>query len=391
MKQKNGIRIAFDAKRAFANMTGLGNYSRLVIGTMAAMYPHNHYLLMTPRATTNERINPILMRENVEVVEPHGAVGRHVPALWRTFSLTADLARHEVDLYHGLSNEIPLTAGHAPCATVVTIHDLIWRRVPKDYAAIDRHLYELKYRTSARLATRVIAISERTKADMVSDWGIDPAKIDVVYQGCDPVFSLAIDYDKRQKVKEKYQLPSRYIVAVGTVQSRKNQLLAVKAMAGIDPDVHLYIVGGTSDEAYLAQVRDAAEAPGVAGRVHFLQGVPFDDLPALYAGAEFSAYTSRYEGFGLPLIESLSTGTPVIGCTGSCLEEAGGPGGIYVDPDDVQAYVDAARSILEKRYLHDRLAADGKRYIARFNTRAFAEGLMKTYNKAILAHVLKDE
>ncbi len=390
MKQNGhqGITIAYDAKRAFANLTGLGNYSRLVIGTMAAMYPSHQYLLMTPRADSNPRIDPILMRENVSTVVPEGAVGRRVPAWWRSVTLTAELGRRGVDLYHGLSNEIPLTS--APCATVVTIHDLIWRRVPQDYAAIDRRLYEFKYRTSARKATRIIAISECTKRDIVNDWGIDPAKIDVVYQGCDPVFSKIIDYTERMRVKQAHNLPDRYIVAVGTIQSRKNQLLAVRALAALDPDIHLVIVGGGRDHAYRKQVDDTIQQLRLGNRVHILSNVPFDDLPAIYAGAEFSSYTSRYEGFGIPLIESLNVGTPLIACTGSCLEEAGGPGGLYVDPDDVNGYVEAARSLLNRRYMHDQMAAAGKRHVGRFNATTFAEDLMKSYNKAILDHALTD-
>ena len=378
-----GITVGYDAKRAVQNMTGLGNYSRLVIGTMAALYPRNRYVLLAPREGSNPRLDPILMRDNVELVTPGGPVTRRLRSWWRSVEMVHDWQPLGLDIYHGLSNEIPLTSRLASIPTVVTIHDLIWRRVPEDYPAVDRRLYEFKYRRSARAATRIIAISERTKADIVADWIIDPDRIDVVYQGCDPAFARPVSLDERRRVRERYALPARYIVAVGAVRRRKNQLLAVRAMQGLPSDVALMIVG-SAEAGYGADIDAEARRLGVASRVRRLEGVPFDDLPALYAGAELSSYTSRYEGFGIPLVESLSAGTPVVACTGSCLEEAGGPGALYVGPDNVQGYIEAARSILEKRWLRDRLAGDGARYIKRFNASDFASSIQTTYNKAIV-------
>lgn len=384
MKKKEGIRIGFDAKRAFKNMTGLGNYSRGVIAAMSALYPDNRYVLFTPVERNNERIDRILMRENVEVITPSGFDAR-AKALWRTLTMGTDVAKAGIDVYHGLSNEIPL--GPMPCPTVVTVHDLIWRRVPRDYAAVDRMLYDFKYAGSARRATRIIAISEKTRDDIVADWKIDPARIDVIYQGCDPAFMRRPSIDEKEAVREKYGLDSRFIITVGTVQSRKNQLLAVRALSALPADVKLVIVGRPEHEYGMA-VKEEIKKLGLSDRVKWLQDVPFGDLPVLYSLAELSTYTSRYEGFGIPVIESLNCGTPVVACTGSCLEEAGGKGAIYVDPDDTRACAEAINSILEKRYLRDRLAADGTRHVKKFNTKDFASSIMATYNKAILDHAL---
>lgn len=386
MKKNSGIRVAFDAKRAFNNMTGLGNYSRLVAATMAGMYPANEYVLYTPRERENPRLERLLMRENVSVKTPTG-VWQRVPSAWRSAAICSDLAADGIDLYHGLSNEIPLA--QLPCASVVTIHDLIWRRVKEDYSAIDRLLYDQKYGHAAHKANRIIAISERTKADIVADWNIDPSRIDVIYQGVDPIFHRAVDFEERKRVRETYNLPGRYILTVGTVQSRKNQLLAVKAMEALPSDVTL-VIAGRPDRKYGPIVRAEIERLRLGDRVRWLEGPPFTDLPALYASAELSSYTSRYEGFGLPVVESITVGTPVVACTGSCLEEAGGPGGVYVAPDDMQGYIDAARGILEKPYLRDRMVEAGRRYVRRFNTTDFASALMATYNKAILDYSLKD-
>lgn len=386
MKKDSGIKIGYDAKRAFSNMTGLGNYSRLVAGTMAGMYPANTYVLYTPRERENPRLDRLLMRGNVEVKTP-GRLWRSLPSAWRSAGICGDLAADGIDLYHGLSNEIPLTP--VPCASVVTIHDLIWRRIPQDYSAIDRRLYDLKYGHAARKADRVIAISECTKADIVADWNVDPARIDVIYQGIDPAFSRPVTFEDRKRIRETYNLPGRYILAVGTVQSRKNQLLAVRALEGLPDDITL-VIAGRGDRRYGPRVRAAIEEMRLGDRVRWLENVPFTDLPALYAAADLSSYTSRYEGFGLPVVESIAAGTPVVACTGSCLEEAGGPGGIYVDPDDVRGYTEAVRDILDKTYVRDRMAEAGRRYVRRFNAKDFASSLMATYNKAILDYSLKN-
>lgn len=382
--KKEGLTIGFDAKRAFCNMTGLGNYSRLVIGTVAGMYPGVRDVLLTPRECPNDRMDRILMRENVSVVTPRG-LWRRVPSLWRTVAACADAASAGCDIYHGLSNEIP--AGPLPIPTVVTVHDLIWRRVPEDYAAVDRRLYDLKYGRSVRRATRIIAISERTRDDIVADWHVDPSRIDVIYQGCDAAFTRAVTLDDKLRVRAAYGLDGRYIITVGTVQSRKNQLLSVRALGALPVDVKLVIVG-RGDRRYGPQMRAEIGRLGLSDRVKWLENVPFADLPALYAAAELSAYTSRYEGFGIPVIESLNCGTPVVACTGSCLEEAGGPGALYVAPDDTEGCAAAMNSILSKAYLRDRLAGDGRRYVKRFSADGFAGALMATYNKAILNYTI---
>lgn len=388
MPAPSELTVGYDAKRAVMNNTGLGNYSRYVVNIMSAAYPSAHFRLYSPRLVENERLAPLLARANVELcgpsLKPDFGLRR---AWWRTVDLPLDLRRDDVTLYHGLSNELPLTIGGV-CPSVVTIHDLIWRRVPADYSAIDRRIYDFKYGRSARLATRVVAISECTRRDLVADFGIDPAKIDVIYQGVDPLFSIEVDSAARARVREKYKLPERYIAAVGTVEGRKNQMLALRAMERLPKSVGLVILGRFRGDYGRRVERYIASTPGLAGRVLHLQGVPLADIPAIYSAAAFSSYTSRYEGFGLPIVESLTAGCPVVAATGSCLEEAGGGGALYVAPDDVDAYVEAAMTLLDDRYRHDRLAEAGRRHVRRFSAENFARATMACYNKAIIDFAL---
>lgn len=372
--------IAFDGKRAVRNTTGLGNYSRYAIDALSAAYPDHDYAVMSPGGDAT-RSGAILERPNVSLVEPSKAIDRRFGALWRSFDITGQLAEMGADIYHGLSNELPLNIRRIPSlASVVTIHDLIWRRCPKDYKAIDRAIYDYKYRHSALNATRIIAISRCTRDDLVNDYGIDPTKIDVIYQGVDASFVPAGKYDCID-IHRRYKLPERYIIGVGTIQARKNQLLTAQALAALDSDIHLVLVGRRTP--YTRDIDRYAADHGLQSRLHILEGVPFADLPALYSAATCAAYPSRYEGFGLPVVEALSCGTPVVAATGSCLEEAGGPGAMYVDPDDPEAMAEALSRICGDSRWRQSLADSGLRYVQRFNAETFARQTMDTYLKAL--------
>lgn len=376
--------VGLDGKRAVENNTGLGNYSRYAVNMLSLAYPGALFRLYAPRRLPNERLDPLLARDNVDIVYHNGSFGAAGRALWRTVDMPVELGRDGVNVYHGLSNELPLTIGRV-CPSVVTIHDLIYRRCPADYTAIDRRLYDFKYRRSARIATRVIAISECTRRDLVEDYQIDPEKIDVIYQGIDPIFSLDINTESRMRVRMKYNLPDTYIVSVGTIQPRKNQLLAVQALSRMPQSVHLVLVGRPAG-SYGMKVENEIARLGLSDRVHMLQGIPFADLPAIYSAARASLYPSRYEGFGLPVVESIASGTPVVAATGSCLEEAGGDGAVYIHPDDADALARETMRILDDTIHRDRLIRRGTKHIRRFSPENFARETMAAYHKAIISY-----
>lgn len=393
--ENSRMTVGFDAKRALRNFTGLGNYSRYTIDAMSLLFPKNTYGLFAAVKTVTDpdghiipagtdRANYLLERTNVRLITPASGFSRRFPALWRSAGIVNQIASTGVDVYHGLSNEIPFGIERS-VPSVVTVHDVIWRRYPSDYSAVDRRLYDFKYGSSVRRATRVIAISECTRRDIISEFGIPEDKIEVIYQGIDPQFRH-VGSEEVARVSKKYSLPPRYYVAVGTVQSRKNQILAVKALPQLPDAISLVIVGKRTSyadeiDAYVAQ-------HGLSGRILWIPSADFADIPAIYSGALFSSYTSRYEGFGLPVVESIACHTPVIACTGSCLEEAGGAGAVYVDPDDVRAYAEAARRLTDDRYFHDKLVELGLRHIKRFDVGTFAEKTMKVYTSAILKFYL---
>lgn len=378
MKQ---LRIGFDAKRAVRNFTGLGNYSRLIIDSLARRYPDNRYLMYSPDARPNRRLDPILGLDNVELRLPATATGKALPSLWRVSGITGDLRRDKIDLFHGLSNELPLNIEKSGIPSVVTIHDIIFRHFPQCYKPIDRKIYDFKFARAARAATRVIAISECTRRDLVNSYGIPVGKIDVVYQGCDPSFSREVTDAEIENLRKKYCLDGPFIVTIGTVETRKNQLLAVKALRGLPEEISLVIVGRQTP--YADEIRRYIAANSLSDRVKWVDNAPFAELPVFYRAALFSTYTSRYEGFGLPVIESLSASIPVIIASGSCLEEAGGPSTPAVNPDDVDDMIHQCRLLIDDDTHRSSVAEAGHEYVARFNQDTFTGKVMEVYDKAL--------
>lgn len=375
------MKIAYDGKRAVMNNTGLGNYSRLLVDVLATRFPGNEYLLYTPELRKNARLDEVLRNKNVKVVTPDELASKMMPSLWRVSGITGQLKRNGIDLMHGLSGELPLTIKGSGMPSVVTMHDVIFRRFPECYSDIDRRIYDYKFRKAVHNATRVIAISESTKRDIVNDYGVAPEKVDVVYQGCSSIFRQAPSEKEINSVKEKYGITRPYVISVGTIEQRKNQIMAVRGIRGLPDELDLVLVGRRTD--YAKTLDQYIRSYAMGNRVKFIENARFTDLPALYAGAFCSSYTSRYEGFGLPVIESLNSGTPVVVATGSCLEEAGGPSTPAVDPDDVEEWINVIKEMVNFPGVRAQIAREGKKYVDRFNDESMADGTMAVYRKAL--------
>ncbi|MGL5771665.1 MAG: glycosyltransferase family 4 protein [Bacteroidales bacterium] len=376
------MRIAFDAKRATHNGTGLGNYSRFVLNTLSTYNSDNEYLLFTPsegKPSLRSKINNGL---NIQYRFPKGFwKGFGVKSIWRSYGIVSDINLENMDIYHGLSNEIPFGLQKSGVKSVVTIHDLIFLRYPEFYKPIDRLIYKFKFKRACQKADRVIAVSEMTKRDIVNFFNIDPKKIDVIYQGCDNSFKVAAAEELKKQVKQKYKLPDNYILYVGTIESRKNLLLALKALKESSNKIPLVAVGRPTP--YMNEVKQFIKENGLEDLVTFLHGVPFGDLPAIYQQATIFVYPSFFEGFGIPIIEALYSGIPVIAATGSCLEEAGGPDSIYVNPNSVEQMRDAMSYLINNPDQRNKMIASGKQYAKLFDEENIAIELQKLYDKLI--------
>lgn len=374
--------IGFDAKRVVRNGTGLGNYGRTLVNDLARVAPDDWQLrLYAPDAGRDDLRRQVTETERLSFVYPQHRPLKLQRSLWRIGSIVDDLQRDGVSLYHGLTGELPQGLQHAGIRSVVTIHDLIFMRHPEYYHWIDRKIYEWKFRVACREADRVIAISQRTKEDVMELGGVSADRIDVIYQSCSPRFAETVSQKQMETVRSRYGLSERFILSVGSIEERKNILLAVEALHHLPQNVYLVAVGRQT--GYSQKVLKIAEERGLTGRVHFLHGVPDADLQALYQMAEVFVYPSRYEGFGIPIIEAIHSGLPVVAATGSCLEEAGGPDCLYVDPDDAEALAVAVSQLLRGAEGREQRIQRSREYVRRFEGCDVAGQVMDVYRRVL--------
>jgi len=367
------MKIGFDAKRALFNRSGLGNYSRSTLRLLSHFYPENKYYLFTP--TFNQDLfHP---SSNQFIIKPEPGILTLLSSLWRTWGIHRQIKTHKLDIYHGLSNELPWSIKKTGVKSVVTIHDLIFLRHPEYYPFIDRQIYKLKFQHACRVADKIIAVSEATKADIITYFGTDPGKIEVVYQTCDPVFRILLEDDKKEVVRKKYDLPEKYILYLGTIEKRKNALTLIKAYLNTNPKIPLLIAGRPTD--YLSEIDEFLKLNPVGDRIIFRHNIESADLPALYQSASLFTYPSVFEGFGIPILEALYSGVPVITSTGSCFAETGGDAALYCDPYDVDQMSECISKVLNNPETRKSMIKKGFKYAGKFNEINVASNLMKVY------------
>jgi glycosyltransferase involved in cell wall biosynthesis len=367
------MRIGFDAKRAFHNYSGLGNYSRFTISNICRLYPENNYYLYTPRIKDDKLF---IKPANSSIVKPGKGPWRRSGSLWRTFRLTHRLNRDAIDLYHGLSNELPYGIHHSSVRTVITIHDLIFMEHPEMYGSLNSKIYEQKVRYGARAATRIIAVSEQTKQDIIRFLGVDESRIRVVYQGCHHQFYRRVSKETMHFRKQQFNLPDEYLLYVGTIEERKNLLSIVQALYQAKIDFPLVVVGRKT--SYFNRVKQFIEHNRMEN-IFFLDHVRNTDLPAIYQGSAGFIYPSLYEGFGIPILEALNSGIPVITTRGGCLEETAGKGALLIDPYDPGALAYAIRQVLEQPEIRRKLIRGGRAHALKYREDRTIPSLYNVY------------
>ncbi len=301
-----------------------------------------------------------------------------VRILWEQIVQPVALRRDGVDLLHALAFVAPLCS---PCPSVITIYDLSFLRLPEGFKRLN-HLY-LSYftRRSARQARRIIAISESTKRDVVRLLGVPGDRVDVVYCGVDARFR-PLDEAQVAAFRRRRGLPERMILFLGTLEPRKNVGRLIEAYARMgDERIGLVIAGakGWLYEEIFAQV----EALGLSNRVLFPGYVPEEEKVLWYNAAELFVFPSLYEGFGLPPLEAMACGTPVITSNVSSLPEVVGAAGLTVDPQDVQALAAAMRRVLGDAELRRAMSEQGQQRARRFSWGRTARETVEVYRRAM--------
>lgn len=357
------MKVAYDAKRYYHNRTGLGNYSRTLVGDMQRLY--------------GEEVDAVLYDAG---------------ALERTLSLGRRAKEEGCELFHGLSNELPRDIVKAGIPSIVTMHDVAWRTFPDMYKPWDRAIYDWKYGWSAKHATHVVCISESTKRDVMRYYNIPEERISVIYQ---PVGSLFYEKDETSCGLRNADATKRcfaptitenYVLTVGSINSRKNLMGMVKALEMIpETERPLLMVVGNGRE-YRKRVEEYIDQRGLRQWVQIESNIhDAETLKGLYANALCMLYPSFYEGFGLPVVEASLQWCPVITSNVSSLPEAAGPDALQVDPSKPEAIAEALHLLLTNEEERKSRGEAGWRYaMEHFRPEVLTKKMFELYERTAI-------
>jgi len=380
------MKIAFDAKRAFNNFTGLGNYARFTINALNKYYPDNELLLYTPTVQEHTESSAFLRKYNNQTIFPSGLYAKGIlQNVWRSARIFNDATRQGANIFHGLSNELP--SGNAlSTKKIVTIHDLIFLRYPHFYPFIDRNIYKRKFKKACLLADKLIAVSEQTKHDIIEFFSIESDKIVVVYQGVHDNYKVEIGTQRMAHLSNEYGLHRPYLLYVGSIEERKNALQLVKAFKAfkrLNPtDESLLLIVGKKTK-YQQAVEQEINESKLREDVRILNQVPFGNLPFLYKGAMAAIYPSSTEGFGIPILESLHMKTPVLAGNGAAMKEAGARHALYIEPHDIEQFAEKINQLVTDKDLTEKLLTGVDTHLAKFSANKIASDLMDVYQSVV--------
>ncbi len=356
--------IGIDASRALVSQrTGTEHYSSSLLRALTELPEAERY----PFALYANSPSALEARSRLGFALPGNWHVRAIPfpRLWTHVRLSWEMATKPPRVLFVPSHVVPLWH---PRRTVVTIHDLGYLRYPQAHTLASRLYLHLSTIFSARAASKVIAISEATKHDLIDRYKIAPGKITVIYHGRDPIFAPVRDERKIKGTAARYGINRPYCIHVGTLQPRKNLAMLAQAWGKLSAQMEnppqLLLVGkrGWLYNSLLQQI----EAAGLGNLVKLADYVERDDLPALYSGAVALTFPSLYEGFGLPVLEAMSCGTPVLASTASSVPEVVGGAGILLNPHDPQAWASAVQRLAEDQPLRAELSRRGVERAAQF-------------------------
>jgi len=366
------MRIGYEAKRVFHNRSGLGNFSRNLVRALATSYPDDEYYLYNPKKPKvpfGEDLPP------VKELRPSISNPLFVN-IWRQRLLADRAKKDQVDIFHGLSQELPTGLRKRGIPSVLTVHDLIFMRNPQLYKPIDRKIYTRKLKLACQQATSIVAISEQTRRDLEEFLKIPAENIKVIYQGCDPLFREEQSATEIERIKQVYGLPEKYVLFVGTLEKRKNVAQVVKATQKLE--IPLVMIGRAT-KYWKKHVE-----PGLNHKLVYTPSVMDNQhLAALYQGATLFVYPSTFEGFGIPVLEALVSKTPVITSNTSSLPEVAGPSSLLVDPKSQEDLTTAIDRVWRSEELQKQMMESGYTFAQHFKDDVIARQWHNLYTSLV--------
>ncbi|MFN8287326.1 MAG: glycosyltransferase family 1 protein [Chitinophagales bacterium] len=374
------MRIGFDAKRALNNGTGLGNYARGLLNALAQKFPGEEYLLFSPYAKAEHLDH---MAGDFELCLPPSNALINKGAIWRSFGVVSELRHKRVDLFHGLSNELPYGIKSSGVPAVVTIHDLIFLKHKEQYPFFDRQLYKLKTAYAVKAAQKVVAVSGETRDDLIRFYNVPGERIEIIPPVISSDFYNRAAVEDLQNVASKFSLPEKFILGVGSFYPRKNHRTILEAYAQIakETEEDLIFVGNVGSE--MIKVNAAVEALGLSNRVKLITTVSNKELPAIYQLASLFITASLWEGFGMPIVEGLASETPVIASAIPSHKEAGGEAALYFDAFSADDLAKRIKLVLSSPQLQSEMKTKGLEHAKGQMGNTCAEKMMNVYHSLL--------
>jgi glycosyltransferase involved in cell wall biosynthesis len=370
------MKIGFDAKRLFKNSTGLGNYSRDLVSGLNRNCKDLELHLYHPGSGNGA------YRQYKKVPYYFHSPGRKLTKYWRRKTIVKDLLRDGIDIYHGLSHELPYGIKKSGIKSVVTMHDMIVKKIPATFKRFDRSIYNYKFKQAIKQADLIVAISESTKKDLQEIYELSESQIEVISPSINDSFFSPFESDRLDKLRENLNLPEKYFLFVGSVIERKNMLRVVEAYSLIPSAERIpFIVLGRGNR-HLTEVKKAVADAGLNDLFQFKDNInSHDDLKAHLQCAEALVYPSVYEGFGIPCVEALCVSTPVITSNVSSLPEAAGPDSWLIDPYKPEEIAAAMQDILKGGEEVDQRVEKGLAYAQNFRQSKISSQMNELYQK----------
>lgn len=360
------MKIGYEAKRIYHNASGLGNFGRNLLRSLATYFPENHYHLYNPKAAkiTFGTALPSIVEERPPLSNALYA------NLWRQRLMSDQVKKDNIDIFHGLAQELPHGLKKRGVKSIVTVHDLIFMRYPKLYKTIDRKIYSRKLQSACKNADIIVAISEQTKNDLIEFLKVPEEKIKVIYQGVNPLY-----WQSTLETEEKNTLPEDFALFVGTLETRKG--VEKLLLAQLETNIPIVYVGRKTK--FWLQLMQSGRFDSIKHLI-FTPEVREDELLVqLYRKAKLFVYPSIFEGFGIPVLEALVSNTPVITSNISSLPEVGGPSSKLVDPHNQTEITSALLEVWNSPELQKTMATDGYAFAKQFEDHKIAAQWIALY------------
>jgi glycosyltransferase involved in cell wall biosynthesis len=373
------VRIAIDAHSVGSQLAGNETYAVNLIEALAEVDQSNQYTLYVTRQSAIDRFANRWPNFNVKRTVPH------TPLLRIPVTLSAELRRNPVDVLHVQYTAPPL----APCPVVATIHDLSFEHLPETFNRRSRAQLRLTVRRTARKAAQILTLSEFSRRDIVDTYGIAPDRVSVTPAAAPSHFKPIKDETELRKIRETYGIERDYILSVSSIQPRKNLIRLIEAyscLRGLRAEgklPQLVLVGKRGwldNETFRAAQRHSAN-----NDIAFTGYVAENDLPALYSGATCFVYPSFFEGFGLPVLEAMQCGAPVIAGNRTSIPEVVGKAGLLFDPFDTNSLVQALTRMLDDSEYRAALRTQGLARAREFDWKQTARMTLQAYQKAVVS------